>query len=211
MALALLAARPALAAPCNQTAWQTWDTFMDYHPIGETTDLLMAAGIRTDCGLGGNIDPYFQQVVAGVTLQPFKHLQIFPFYDFVMEQAAASRYHGFNLEFRANNFEFHHWGLNDANRMEEDLQPTGDTTRYTNQLELTRRVRLHATEFETYAKGYAKYDLKYLSWAYERVYVGARKPLTPKLTLDVYYLRQYGTHLVTGNKNAIGLTVRARF
>lgn len=210
-ALAMLAARPARAASCQQSGVQTWETFEDLHPVGESTQLLMEAALRTDCGLDGNTSLYYQRVEGGLVFQPLKHLQIRPYYFLSIKKAGASRSHGINLAFTANNFKFHHWGIRDENRIEEDFLPSEDTTRYTNELEFNRRVRVHGLEMEPYLKGYVKYDLKHMGWAYERVYAGFTKTLKPKLLLDVYYVRHYGTSLDPGDTSAIGLTVRGRF
>ncbi|MGH9687968.1 MAG: DUF2490 domain-containing protein [Candidatus Acidiferrales bacterium] len=212
MLLLVLAAQLAHAAPsCDQSAVQTWETFEDYHALGEKTQLLMEAELRTNCGLNGNIYPYYQRAEAGFTFQPLKHLEIRPYYYLTFKNPGAKRTHAIILQITANNFELHRWIISDENRIEEDFQPVQQTTRYTNQLRLARRLRIDGIRAEPYAKGRVTYDLRFRGLAYSRVYVGVEKPLTPKVSLDGYYVRQFGSKLVPGMVNGIGLTVRTSF
>jgi hypothetical protein len=201
----------AKAAPsCASDGEETWETFEELHALGEKTDLLMYGALRTDCGFS-RIDLYYKRVQAGFSFQPLKHLQIRPYYYLIVKDPSAKRTHAICLELNANDFSLHRWRIEEKNRIEEDFQPSGNTTRFTDQLELGRPVRVGGLRVEPYAKGYAKYDLRYLGWAYTRVYLGAYKQLPHRMTLDGYYVRQFGSHLEPGTTNAIGLTIHARF
>ncbi len=208
--LLVLAVRPAHAAPsCQQSGVQTWETIEVSHALSMKTELFMEGALRTNCGLSG-INPYYQKAEAGFVLQPRKHLRISSYYFLQINEPGVNRKHVLNLEIGPNNFTLHHWIVEDRNRFEEDFQSSGDTTRYSNELRLARPLRAGGLHLEPYAEGRGKYDLKYLGWVYTRVYVGIKKPLTQKISLDGYYVRQFGAHLNPGIVNGIGLTVRAR-
>jgi Protein of unknown function (DUF2490) len=209
--LFVLAAHPLHAAPaCDQTGVQTWETIEADHALSNKTELFMEGALRTDCGLS-DIYPYYQRAEAGFSLQPLAHLQVRPYYFLQINQPGVKRKHVINLEINANDFSLHHWIVADTNRFEEDFQPSGDTTRYTNELQVSRPVRPDGLRLEPYVKGRAKYDLKSLGLVYTRLYVGVKKPLTRKLSLDGYYVRQFGAHLEPGIVNGIGVTVKLQF
>jgi hypothetical protein len=207
----LFAARAAHAAPsCEHRGTQTWETFEDNHPLTEKTDLMLAGGLRTGCGFSG-ISPYYERAQAGFEIQAMRHLQFRPYYMLIVKQPGTQRTHSIALEINANNLALAHWRVTDKNRMEESFQPSGATTRYTNEAQFTRPISWGDARIEPYVKGQAKYDLRYLGWVYTRVYAGINKPLTPKVSLDGYFVRQFGSHLSPGTANAIGLTVHTRF
>lgn len=143
--------------------------------------------------------------------QPLKHLEIRPYYYLTFKNPGSKRTHSINLQVTANNFKLRRWTISDENRVEQDFQPSGPTIRYTNQLRLGRTIRPDGIHLGAYAKGRVTYDLRYRDVAYSRLYAGIEKTLTPKISVDGYYVRQFGTALVPGNVNGIGPTVRTFF
>lgn len=207
----LFAICEARAAPaCEQTSGQTWETFEDYHPVTRKSSLLLEGALRTDCGLNG-LNPYYQRAQAGFAFQVLRHLQIRPYYSFVAKQAGANRTHSIELEIIANNLTLRRWRMEEENRIEEEFRPSGDTTAYTNKFQFGRNLRAGKMRMEPYAEGYAKYDLRYRGFQYTRLYAGVRKTLTQKLFMELFFVRQFGSHLSPGSSNAIGLTLRASF
>ena len=213
--LVLLPARTAQAAPaCTDSGAETWDTFEDYHALGQEkkTDLLLEGAVRTDCGFS-DIQLNYRKAKAGFSFQPLKHLEIRPYYFLVVKEPGTKRTQGLSVEIIADDIPLgRRLLLEEKNRFEEDFRPTGKTTRYANMIQLFRPVRVGDVYLKPYAKGQAKYDLRYLGWVYTQLYFGVQKPLARrKLILDGYYVRQFGSHLSPGSFNGIGMTVRTYF
>jgi hypothetical protein len=208
----LAAACAASATPaCQSNGVQTWETFEEHHPLTSTTDLLLSEAPRTaDCGWNG-FYPYYNRIQAGFIFQPLAHLEIRTFYMMIINEPGTKRTHIPTLELNATDLKLGRWIVFDGNRMEEDFQPSGNTTRYTNWLQLTRPIYLGHSRFEPYVKGLAKYDLRYLGWAYTRAYAGVNKPLSKKLAIDGYFVRHFGSHLSPGDAYGVGVTFHARF
>lgn len=199
------------APPCSQSGAQAWVTVEDYHPITPKTNFLLEGALRTDdCGAGG-FYPYYGRAEAGFSFQPLKHLEVRPYYLMIVKRPGSKRIHGISLELVANNFKLGHWVMEDENRIEEEFVPTGTTTTYTNEIEFIRPLRLGAIRLAPYVEGETKYDLKYMSGKYTRAFIGIRKPLNRKMSLEAYYVRQFGLALEPGYANGIGFTLIAHY
>ncbi len=99
----------------------------------------------------------------------------------------------------------------DGNRIEEDFLSRGTTTRYTNELEISHQMRWERFRFTPFAIEELKYGLHRRGWDYTRLEVGASKPLSNKLSLKIYYVRQNGSHFSPSTFNALGIGFNTSF
>jgi Protein of unknown function (DUF2490) len=209
--LLLSASRPAKAAPsCSHSGGQTWEYFNATHSLSEHTSLALGGSMRTNCGFGG-FNPYNGRGAVGIRWRPLKHLEIYPAYTFLAITPGPAKIHEISLEISAVDLPIGRWAIQENNKIEEDFRPSGSTTRYSNELELSRPMRLGRFRLVPFAAEYLKYDLHRRGWNYTRLMIGASKSLTKKLSLQIYYARTNGSHFSPGITNALVTQFNLRF
>jgi hypothetical protein len=207
----LVAPTPARAAPeCSHHGGQTWEAFEENHSFSEQTNLIVLDEVRTNCAFG-SFNPYFDLAKAGFGWRPLKHLEIFPAYTFVAIAPGPKNTHEISVEISAIDVPLRFLVLQDGNRIEEDFLSNGTTTRYTNELELSRGMRWEGFRFRPFAEEELKYDLHRRGWDFTRLEAGASKPLSKKLSLRIFYVRQNGSHFSHGIINALAMQFDSSF
>ena len=207
----LMTAAPARSAPsCDPSASQTWTSIEENHSLGNQTDLVLLDEMRMNCGIGG-FHPHSNLAKVEFGWRPRKHLEVAPAYEFLTIAPGPKKIQEIALEISAIDIPLRILTMRDGNKIEEDFLPNGTTTRYTNEVEISRQMRWEGFPFAPFAVEELKYDLHRQGWDYTRLELGASKRLNKKVSIRIYFARQNGDHLAPGAFNAIGIQFNTYF
>ena len=207
----LMTAVPARSAPsCDPSGAQTWTSIEEHHALGRETDLVLMDEMRMNCGIGG-FHPHSNLAKVEFGWRPLKHWEIAPAYEFLAIAPGPKKIHEIALEINAVDAPLGFLTVQDGNKIEEDFLLGATTTRYTNEMEISREMRWEGFQFAPFAVEELKYDLHQRGWDYTRLELGASKRLSKKVAIQIYFARQNGDHLSPGAFNAIGIQFNTNY
>ncbi len=190
---------------------QSWNDISLTHSINENFDVFIQGTLR----FGGNFTQLSDgRFAAGVVWKPRKDLSISPFYWFV--EARNSR-NEFRREHQTNlrvvyKFPFKNFGLSHRSQFEYRIRQPQNSWRYRPSLTLDHDIPKKILKAaKIYLTEEVFYDSALDKFSRNRVTVGVIKTLNPKLSLDVYYMRQNDGYSRPGDLNVIGTNWKIKF
>ena len=153
------------------------------------------------------------RLAIGLNYKPVKSLSILPYYWFIRARNSTGR---FNNEHRINvratyRFPIKSFGLAHRSTYEYRIREPQNSWRYRAALTLEKSL---PKKFLKDAKFFATEEIFYDSildrFSRNRFSIGVNKTLTPKLSLDIYYMRQNDGFSRPGDLNVIGTTWRVK-
>ena len=198
-------------APQEDT--QSWNEIQAAVPVNHKLDIILTGQVR----FGRNFRDYVDEhlgVGGGFTFKQSKYLQFTETYSYIVNRPAPNRNayeNRLNLSATAISPKFS--GVTVSNRVlfERRWRKPANSWRYRNRLQIERTFKPNKLEFRLFASDEIYYDFLAKSWLRNRFIVGAGKPISKQLSLDVYYLRQNDGRSRPGDIHVIGTGLRIRF
>ena len=190
---------------------QSWNDVTLTFPVNEKFDVFVQGTLRFGGFLSRAQDT---RVASGVVWKPRKDLSISPFYWYIQARNSRGEFRPENrLSVRAvYRFPFKRFGLSHRSQFEYRIRQPQNSWRYRPSLtfhhdipkKIINKAKFYLTE-EIF------YDSLLDKFSRNRVTVGVTKVLNPKLSLDVYYMRQNDGYSRPGDLNAIGTNWKIKF
>jgi hypothetical protein len=150
---------------------------------------------------------------AGLTYKPKKYLQFAPSYAYIVNRPSPPRNayeHRLNLPATLIAPKVFGFTFSDRNLFERRWRKPANSWRYRNRLQVERTFKPKDFEFRVFASDEVFYDFRARSWTRNRFTIGAGKPISKQLSLDIYYLRQNDGRNRPGDIHVIGSGLRIR-
>lgn len=188
---------------------QSWNDVQLTVPVNERFDFTLSGIFR----FGKNITQLNERRVAvGFVYKPNKSWSFQPFYWNIAARNASGR---FLLEHRLNfratyRFPIKKIGLSHRSWVESRLREPRNSWRYRPSLTFEKDIGKIIPDTKFFMTEEIFYDSILKRFSRNRFSVGITKPLTRKLSLDVFYLRQNDGFSRPGNLNVIGMNFKIR-
>jgi Protein of unknown function (DUF2490) len=211
---ALLAALPCPAAAQSAARFpqddnQVWGDWYGAHPLGEGVSLGVDGGLRAGSDAGHLI---YRRIGVSVSFRLRKYLTVTPSYHFYQRDSAPARESRENrLSLAATaTLPLGRWGVSDRNLLERHFLARGNSWRYRNRMEVVRHFAWRREKLRAFAWDEVFYDSSVRAWSRNRVVLGAGKSLSPRLSLDIYFLRQNDSFSRPADLNTLGIAFHTR-
>src|SRR5262245_16128572 len=208
----LLCAQSALAQPerdPDHGDTQLWTEVRFSMPVKNSVDFLVIGGLRA----GRNMtDLVNERVGAGVVWNLGKHVELSTIYGRIVWQPVPGQTLHENRFTLDAEFEWPvgRFVLAQRSRIDRRLIDGGTTTRYRNRVRLAYPLRSFNGGMNIFLSEEVFYDWRLNSWFRNRMAVGVDKPLSKRLLLEIYYLRQNDGISLQGDFHVIGATLHVR-
>ncbi len=189
---------------------QLWTDVLVYNALREKTDLFFDGGLRWGRDASRLV---YERASVGVAFRLNKHLSLTPRYSFTNTEPTATQ------EVRENRLgvdatvsaSARGWTITDRNVVERRFRKPADSTRYRNRLRTEWEFKPAGIRFFLFVSDEVYYHWAFMGWIRNRFQAGGGKILGPKLSLEVYYLRQKDYQNRPNDLHAFGLSFRTRF
>lgn len=203
---------PAQTSAPNEDT-QSWNEVQIAVPVSKKLDFNLSGQARFGRNSRNFVDENLGAAI-GLTYKPNKHLQFAPSYSYIVNRPVANRnaYESrLNLSATIISSKFFGFTVSDRNLFERRWRKPANSWRYRNRLQIERVFKPKKFEFRLFASDEVFYDFRARSWTRNRFIIGAGKPISKQLSLDVYYLRQNDGRSRPGDLHVIGTGLRIRF
>jgi Protein of unknown function (DUF2490) len=146
-----------------------------------------------------------KQVGGGVNYAPSKFLSLGPAYRFVATHPTPSGHTRENRWWLDATFKvaLRRLTVSDRSRVEVRRLAGAWSERYRNRLQVERELSFDGHRITPFAAVEAIYDTRFSVWNRKRLYVGARIPLSRRVSLEPYFMRQRDSRSAPHETNVI--------
>jgi len=185
---------------------QLWTEVRFSMPVKNSVDFLVIGGLRAGRNLTDLVN---ERVGAGVVWRLGKHVELSTIYGRIVWQPVPRQTLHENRFTLDAEFEWPlgRFALAQRNRIDRRLVDGETTTRYRNRVRLTYPLRSFNGGMNIFLSEEVFYDWRLNSWFRNRMAVGVDKPLSKRLLLEIYYLRQNDGMSLPGDIHVIGATL----
>ena len=186
---------------------QLWTAVQVAVPLKERVDLILSGTLR----LGRDFShPVYETGGASVRFALGRYFALSPIYQFV----ATQYYPGVHT--RENRLSINgvvsvpikRLVVDSMHQLEQRFRETGNSNRYRTRLQVEWPFRFHDADYRLFSWEEVAYDWSPHAWTRNRIAVGGGKLLSPKLAVDLFYLKQNASFSRPRDINAIGITFR---
>ena len=186
---------------------QLWTGVQFALPLQERTQLILSGSFR----LGRDFShPVYETGGAAVRFRLGRYFALSPIYQFV----ATQYYPGIHT--RENRLSINgvvsvpikRLVLDNMHQFEQRFREPRNSNRYRTRVQLEWPFRLHDADYRLFCWDEVYYDWIPHAWSRNRFSAGGGKRLSPKLAIDLYYLKQNASFSRPRNINAVGITFR---
>ena len=206
LAAEISAAQDILPVPDPDDS-QLWTAVQVAVPLKERVDLILSGTLR----LGRDFSrPVYETGGASVRFALGRYFALSPIYQFVATQYYPD-VHTRESRLSINgvvSVPIKRLVVDSMHQLEQRFRETGNSNRYRTRLQVEWPFRLHDANYRLFSWEEVAYDWSPHAWTRNRIAVGAGKQVTPKLAVDLFYLKQNASFSRPRNINAIGITFR---
>ena len=186
---------------------QLWTAVQFAVPLKEHVDLIVSGTLR----LGRDFShPVYETGGASVRFALGRYFALSPIYQFV----ATQYYPGVHT--RENRLSINGvvsvpikgLVLDNMHQFEQRFRELGNSNRYRTRLQVEWPFRFHDADYRLFCWEEVAYDWSPHAWTRNRIALGGGKRLSPKLAIDLFYLKQNASFSRPRDINAIGVTFR---
>ena len=208
VAAPLLSGQTTTSRPPNEM--ETRLGYENSHALNQRARLLF--GVETFYSRDSGSFP-FRRVLAGVAVHLNDHLSVEPYYEYIIITSTSGRASPTNrLGFAATvGAPWKGWTISDRNSGEQNLRTAGNYWRYINELGVQHPLRLGSLRLNGFVRDEVYYTSVLHLWYRNRVIVGAEHRLSERVAVEVYYLRQHGSHSWPANLDGIQMSLNTEF
>jgi hypothetical protein len=194
----------------DRTDNQSWNEILLTLPMTKRFDFIMQLSERFGDNFFGQ--PVDHRIGIGFVFKPHKSWTVLPYFLSIDARNARSQ---FRIENRLNlrigyRLPFKKFGLSHRSTFEWRRRAPQNSWRYRPGISFEKDIAKIIPKSRLFITEEVFYDSILKGFSRNRFTVGMSRPLTKKLTIDVYYLRQSDGFSRPGDLNVIGTTWRVR-
>jgi hypothetical protein len=188
---------------------QVWSEAQLVLPLDKRVDFVMGGLLR----LGRDVSHTVQErASAGFTFKISKYFTAGSSYSFIASQPLPDHHEIENrLSFDGTvRLPVRGWTVSDRNLIERRFRQLKNSSRYRNRLLIEHPIRINDAKLRLFVSDEVFYDWAAAAWVRNRFSVGAGKELAPRLSLDLYYMRQNDSHTHPGDLHVFGTLIKIK-
>jgi hypothetical protein len=186
---------------------QLWTSVQFALPLRERTQLILSGSLRQGRDFS---HPVYESGGAAVRFRLRRYFAVSPIYQFV----ATQYYPGIHT--RENRLSMNgvvsvpikRLILDNMHQFERRFREPLNSSRYRSRVQVEWPFRFHDADYRLFCWDEAYYDWIPHAWSRNRFSAGGGKRLSPKLAIDLYYLKQNASFSRPRNINAVGVAFR---
>jgi len=190
--------------------FQGWVDLYASHPLNEKTAFQISTGLRYGDDQGHLI---YRRIASGLAFHWHKFFTMEPYYQYSVSDTIfgpQTPEHRVAVAASIGNA-WKRWEVSDRNLGERRFIGTARDWRYRNRLELRREIVLARRKLSVFAWDEVFYSSTLNKWYRNRIALGAGRKISNRVSIDIYYVRQYDGITRPGDLNTLGMAIRTRF